>query len=85
MAVDEAGRGEAAGAGDAAGVAGEVVGRGAGADGDEAVALDHEVAVGMLGAGRVHRRDRAALDDGACHAARSIRAAASRTASRIFS
>ena len=54
------------------------------------------VAVGVLGPGRVHRRDGAALDDGpAAHAARSsgrpvaasgaIRSAARRTASMIFS
>src|SRR5262249_37448189 len=90
VAVDEAGRREPALAVDGPVVAGEVPGRGARADSDDAVVLDPEVAVGVLGAGGVHRRDRAALDDGArAHAARSsagaIRSAASRTASRIFS
>ena len=74
------------------------LGRSALADGDDAVAVDDEVTVAMLGAGRVDGRDRAALDDGRRQSGSSAgsdpvadgapdasRSAASRTASRIFS
>ena len=78
VAVDEAGRGEHAAAVDARwrGPRGRV--GPSPTRGDPAV-LDHDVAVGVLGAGGVDRRDRAALDDD------RHRRAASRTASRIFS
>ena len=49
------------------------------ADGDDPVVLDHDVAGGVLGAGGVDGRDRAAFDD------ELHRCAASLTASRIFS
>ena len=80
VAVDEPGRGQAAAAVDARDVA-VLRGRRALADRDDAVALDDEVAVAVLGAGGVDRGDRAALDDRP-HASLP---AASRTASRIFS
>jgi hypothetical protein len=80
VAVDEPGRRQAAAGVDA--LDGAVVrGRGPLADRHDAVALDDEVAVAMLGSGGVDRGNRAALDDGP-HASLT---AASRTASRIFS
>ena len=89
VAVDEAGRRQVAAAVDPAGSGPPTpVRRGPLADGDDPLALDHEVPVAVLGPGRVDRRDRAALDDGAhrhvCDAS-AMRSPASRTASRIFS
>ena len=85
MAVDEAGRGQAAAAVDAP-VRRRRLGRGPRADRDDPVALDDDVPVAVLRAGRVDGGDRAALDDDALAHARLVRAgAASRTASRIFS
>ena len=75
VAVDEAGRGEAAAAVDPR----ALCVRRASADGDDPVVLDHDVAVGVLGAGGVDGRDRAAFDH------ELHRCAASLTASRIFS
>jgi hypothetical protein len=85
VAVDEAGRGQASGGVDAArGALAVGQRRGARADGDDAVVLDDEVAVGDLAARGVDGRDRAALDDDDGHARSRPAAAASRTASMIF-
>jgi hypothetical protein len=78
VAVDEPRRGQAAAAVDAAPFA---LRRRSLAHGDDAVVLDDEVAVAVLGPGSVDRGDRAAVDDRP-HASLP---AASRTASRIFS
>ena len=78
VAVDEARRGETAAAVDASACA---LRRRSLAEGDDAIVLDDQVAVAVLGAGGVDRGDRAALDDRP-HASLP---AASRTASRIFS
>jgi hypothetical protein len=74
VAVDQPGRGEAAGRVDAL-----VGGRAAAlADRGDPPVVDDDVAVGVLGAGGVDGGDRAVVDDGGHDAA-------SRTASRIFS
>ena len=78
VAVDEPGRCEAAAAIDPAAFAAR---RRARADRDDPAALDHDVPVGVLGAGGVDGRDRAAFDDERV----GHRVAAIRTASRIFS
>ena len=84
VGVDEPGGGEPAAAVDADHVA--VARRARGRRRRRRAAVrDHQVAVRVLRARRVHRGDRAALDDGDAHAAASMRSAASRTASRIFS
>jgi hypothetical protein len=75
VAVDEAGGGQRAAAVDPV-----TLGlRGSFADRGDPAVLDHDVAVRVLGAGGVDRRDRAAFDD------ELHRCAASFTASRIFS
>jgi hypothetical protein len=80
VAVDEARRGEAAARVDPpAGLAGR---RGSLAHGLDPPVRDHDVALGVLGARRIDRGDRALLDD---QALGGHRAAARRTASRIFS
>jgi hypothetical protein len=83
VAVDEPGGGQAAARVDVAGGWGSNSGlrRRALADRDDAIALDDEVTVAVLGAGGVDGGDRAAFDDRP-HASLP---AASRTASRIFS
>ncbi len=89
VGVDEAGGGEAAAAVDAVGESVEGATRAGGPEaalancGDAAV-VDDDVAVGVLGAGAVHRRHRAALDHRG-HKPPPVRDADSRTASRIFS
>jgi hypothetical protein len=80
VAVDKPGGGQAPSAVDARDVA-VLRGRRPLADRDDAVAVDDEVPVGVLGAGRVDGRDRASLNDGP----HPSLPAASRTASRIFS
>jgi hypothetical protein len=77
VAVDQPRRGQAAAAVDAPALDG---GRGAVAHGRDPAVLDHDVPVGVLGAGGVDRGDRAALDH-----ERPAHDAARRTASRIFS
>ena len=95
MGVDQPGRGQAAAAVDD--VRPVVRRGGAGPDGDQHTVLDDNVAVGVLGPGRVDGGHRAALDDGlrslclrggtcvGTHLDELCRVAASRTASRIFS
>ena len=85
VAVDEAGRGQAAAAVDAPAALGQS-GRRPAAEGRDDAAVDEDPALGVLGAGRVDRRDRAALDqERLAHPSAPSRAEASRTASRIFS
>ena len=90
MAVDETGRRQVAAAVDPLSlwVGGHSIPRAPLAEGDDPVALDHDVPVAILGPDRVDGRDRAAFDDRTHrHSGLSaaIRSPASRTASRIFS
>jgi hypothetical protein len=86
VAVDQPRRRQAATRVDPRRLAAEA-GRGARADGHDPVALDHDVPIGVLGAGGVDRRDRAALEDRPPrrHGTRARRRADRRTASRICS